>query len=217
MPTTTVLDLAGLLADAEAATAELRRSAGVPTAVEAFVERLADVLHAAAPGSLGADPYLTSSLYAGALRALRAVHHDDPGRRAELQVALEQVRQATRDALQGAPLADEAPVRPVLRELVAVMRVSQAEVAGLLGVSTRQLQRWLAEDGPVPSGPDEARVRAIARIAAQLRPVLSGPGVAAWFTRPHPELGAAPVTLVGDPLAVPRLVALASALRAQAG
>lgn len=217
MKTTVALDLGSLLADADAATVALQRSADVPDVVETFVEGLADVLHAEAPGTLGADPYLASSLYAGALRALRALHQDDPTRRTELRVALEQVRQAARDALEGAPLADEVPVRDALRQLVALVRVSQAELAGLLGVSTRQLQRWLAEDGPVPTGRDEARVRALARIAAQLRPVLSGPGVAAWFTRRHPELGVPPLELLGDPLAVPRLAALASALRAQAG
>ena len=217
MPTTTALDLRGLLDDAQAATAALAGSAGVPDAVEAFVAGLADVLHAEAPAAIGTDPYLASSLYAGALRALHALRLRDPRRRDELRLALEQVRQAARDGLHGAPIAAEVPVRSVLRELVAMLGVPQAELAGLLAVSTRQLQRWLAEDGPVPSGDDEHRVRAVAAVAGQLRHVLTGPGVAAWFTRRHPEIAAAPVTLLDDPLALPRLVELASALRAQGG
>lgn len=211
------VDLPRLLSDVETATAALRRSATVPPAVEAFVEALADVLHAEAPASLGTDPYLASSLYAGALRALRALHLPEDTRLGELRLALEQVRQAARDALHGAPVAADAPVRAVLRETVSMMGVPQPELAALLGVSTRQLQRWLADDGPLPSGRDESRVRAVAAVAAQLRHVLTGPGVAAWFGRVHPELDAPPAELLADPLALPRLVSLASALRAQAG
>lgn len=211
------VDLARLLAEAEAATIALRSSAAVPRTVEAFVEGLADVLHADAPASLGTDPYLASSLYAGALRALRAVHLPEDSRRGELRLALEQVRQAARDALEGGPVAADVPARAVLRETLSMLGVPQAELAALLGVSTRQLQRWLADDGPVPTGRDEARVRAVAAVAAQLRHVLTGPGVAAWFGRLHPELGTTPAELLADPLALPRLVGLASALRAQAG
>jgi hypothetical protein len=217
MATTTVLDLGALLEQADLATAALRTARSVPEEVASFVDGLADLLHAEAPESLGTDPYLASSLYAGALRAMRALHQGGGHQRGELRLALEQVRQAARDAVAGAPVSDGRPVKTVLRELSAMVRVPQPELAALLGVSTRQLQRWLADDGPVPSGREEGRVRALAKLAAQLRHVLTGPGVAAWFTRQHPELGVAPVELLADPLELPRLVELASALRAQGG
>lgn len=213
--TTTPVDLNRLLAAVDRATIELRSSPEVPPSVEALVDGLADLLHADSPASLGMDPYLASSLYAGALRSLEALRHDRAAaRRSDLRVALEQVRQAIRDGAEGAPVGADVAAKDALRHLATTVTVTQPELAALLGVSVRQMQRWLAEDGPSPTGEEEARVRTVAAVANQLRHVFTGPGVAAWFTRPHPFLGKPPAELLGDPLERPRLLALATGARA---
>jgi hypothetical protein len=88
-------------------------------------------------------------------------------------------------------------------------------VASLLGISPRQLQRWLSPDGPAPEGADAARVRMVAQVANQLRHVFTGPGVVRWFHRPHPRLGRPPRDLLDDPLEIPTLLDLAVSARSQ--
>lgn len=215
MSTTLAMSLDQVLSAADQATADLRSSRDVSPAVESFVEELADRLHAGSPTDLHVDPYLASAIYAGALRSLKALRHDNArARRADLRVALEQVRQAVRDAVDTAHVSADVPVKEVLRHLVAIVSVSQPELATLLGASVRQMQRWLVEDGPTPLGNDEARIRTVAEVANQLRYVFTGPGVAAWFARIHPVLGRPPVELLDDPLERPRLLDLATGTRA---
>lgn len=214
----TAVDLDGLLAEVDGATALLRSSPGVPLEVADLVDSLHTRLHADAPLRLGGDPYLTTMLFAGALRAERALRRDRPeAQRDELRVALEQFRQSLRDLLANKPVGAERPVRQVLAWLVEVMAAPQKDLAELLGVSTRQLQRWLSSDGPTPSGGDEARIRVAAQVVNQLRHVFTGPGVMAWFGRPHPTLGVAPLDLLGDPLQYPSLLAAATGARAMTG
>ena len=43
---------------------------------------------------------------------------------------------------------DNAPVREVLAKTVDALAAPQKTLADLLGVSVRQLQRWLVPDGP---------------------------------------------------------------------
>lgn len=214
--TTTALEVSRLLEELNAATAELRASSEVPESVATFVEGLADELHATEPHSLGIDPYLSSALFAAALLASKALRHDDEGRRRrELRVALEQLRHVVRDVGDASGTADDVPVKDVLARLVAILAAPQAEVAELLGVSARQLQRWLHPDGPQPDGADAARVRVASQVADQLRHVFTGPGVLLWFRRSHPRLGQPPQELLRDPLEAPRLIGLALAARAQ--
>ncbi|MGH3524498.1 MAG: hypothetical protein ACRDU4_17155, partial [Mycobacterium sp.] len=84
----------------------------------------------------------------------------------------------------------------------------------LLGVSVRQLQRWLADDGPEPAADDAARIRVVGQVVNQLRHSFTGPGAVAWFDREHPVLGRRPIELLDDPLAYPRLREAAAAARA---
>jgi hypothetical protein len=207
------VDLGALLNRATAASRRLARSADVPAEVVAFVEDLGRSLQADAPLRLAVDPYLSTTLFAGALQAVSALRdRDQTARRLGLRVALEQVRQALRDIEDAAPVAADQPIGLVLARLVEVLRVAQPQLAGLLGISTRQLQRWLA--GGEPSGDDEARVRVVAQVANQLRHVFTGPGVLRWFERPHPRLGRPPAELLDDPLQYPQLRELATATRA---
>jgi hypothetical protein len=209
--------LSALLERVNAATRELQRSAVVPETVAALVDDFEPALQASAPLSLRLDPYLSTQLFAAAFRAEKALRHDNAeAQRRDLRVALEQFRHVLRDIVERRPYAVDTPVREVLARTVETVPVPQKELAELLGVSTRQLQRWLTPDGPVPSGDDEARLRVVAQVANQLRHSFTGPGVIAWFHRRHPVAGVAPLSWLTDPLRYPELLDLATAARATA-
>lgn len=211
-------ELAEVLEHVTSATRLLRRSEDVPEDVERLVNDLDTRLHADTPLRLAVDPYLSTTLFAGALRSVKALRHDDASeRRRDVRIALEQLRHALRDIVDGSPFAADVPVGDVLVRLATSLNVTQAELADLLDVSTRQLQRWLSPDGPSLSGADEARVRIVAQIVNQLRHVFTAPGVLAWFRRPHPQLGKAPIELLDDPSSYPRLRDLAVASRSMSG
>jgi hypothetical protein len=215
---TTTAELERLLDDVDRATVALRSSPIVPPSVEALADSFARRLHAEAPLTLTADPYLTTMLFAAALRAEKALRHDNPERqRRDLRVALEQVRHVLRDIVGNRPFDADAPVRDVLARTVSTVSAPQQELAELLGVSTRQVQRWLAPGGPAPAGDDEARVRVVGQLVNQLRHAFTGPGTLAWFRRRHPVLGVKPVAWLDEPTRYPALVSAASATRAMTG
>ena len=197
------------------ATRSLRQSnEGVPPDVSGLVDSFDAVLHARAPLTLGVDPYFSSALYAGALRSVKALRHDDAtAQRRDLRVALEQVRHALRDIVDGEWASESTPVDAVLENLVATLRVPQPELARLLGISTRQLQRWLAGSGAMPSGYEEARIRMVAQLVAQLRHVYTAQGVPAWFDYKAPGMKAVPLSLLDDPINFPELLAAARGAR----
>jgi len=212
---TTLADLGQLLSQVNQATALLQRSATVPDEVGQLIDSFESALGAATPLRLQADPYLTTTLWAAAFRAEKALRHDDAAqRRRDVRVALEQLRHALRDLTEDRPYADDAPVREVLNRTVGILAAPQKTLADLLGVSVRQLQRWLADDGSEPGSDDAARIRAVGQVVNQLRHSFTGPGVLAWFHRTHPELGRPPVELLDDPLCYPRLLAAAAGARA---
>lgn len=207
--------LTDLLARVNEATALLRRSETVPDEVAELVDSFEPALGAATPLRLQADPYLTTMLWAAAFRAEKALRHDSGAqRRRDVRVALEQFRHALRDIIENRPYHDDVPVREVLAGTAGVLAAPQKELADLLGVSVRQLQRWLGPDGPEPAADDAARIRAVGQAVNQLRHPFTGPGTLAWFYRKHPVLGRPPVELLDDPLCYPRLVAAATAARA---
>jgi uncharacterized protein (DUF2384 family) len=208
---------AGLLAEITAGTVELAARETVPASVRDLVRELPARLRADTPAAAFAgDPYLTESVYAGAARAAAAQLADDPRlARRETRLALEQVRQALRDIVDGRPADEDVPPAVVARWLEGTLTVPQAEVARLVGTSARTWQRWLAGAQPEPDA--LARLRRIARLAMHLRHSLTGPGVARWFERPHPlikEGGGCPADLLDDPGEYARLQALAAGTRA---
>lgn len=60
-------------------------------------------------------------------------------------------------------------------------------------------------------------MRIVAQVVNQLRHVFTGPGVVEWFRRVHPHLRVKPLTLLGDPLRYPELVAAATGARVTIG
>ncbi len=212
--TTTTPALPVLLDRVNQATKLLQRSESVPDKVAQLIDGFESALDAAAPLRLQADPYLTTTLWAAAFRAEKALRHDNATkRRRDVRIALEQFRHALRDITENQPYGDDAPVRDVLAKTAEVLAAPQKTLADLLGVSVRQLQRWLAADGPEPAADDAARIRVVGQAVNQLRHSFTGPGVVAWFYRRHPMLGRCPADLLDDPLAYPRLLSAATAAR----
>jgi hypothetical protein len=213
---TTAVGLRDLFAKVNDATESLRRSATVPEQVIAVIDGFDSTLGAATPSGLQADPHLTSALWAAAYRAEKAlrVENVDEQRR-DVRVALEQFRQVLRDIVEQSPYNDDAAVREVLTRTADTLAAPQKTLADLLGVSVRQLQRWLVTDGPEPAAGDAARIRAVGQVVNQLRHTFTGPGVAAWFYRRHPSLGYRPIDLLDDPLRYPQVLSAANAARAQ--
>ena len=211
----TLADLAGLLRQVNDATALLQRSATVPDEVAELIDSFEPTLGAATPLRLQADPYLMTTLWAAAFRAEKALRQEDPAQqRRDVRIALEQFRYALRDITEDQPYTDDAPVRDILARTADVLSTPQKTLAELLGVSVRQLQRWLAPDGTEPAADDAARIRAVGRAVNQLRHSFTGPGVIAWFYRQHPVLGQPPLELLDDPLSYPRLLGAATGTRA---
>lgn len=214
MPTTAA-ELHGLLDRVNEATKLLQRSNTVPDEVAQLIDGFESTLGAATPLRMQVDPYLMTTLWAAAFRAEKALRHDNAAdRRRDVRSGLEQFRQALRDITENQPYGDDVPVGAVLARTAEVLAAPQKTLAGLLGVSVRQLQRWLANDGPTPAADDAARIRVVGQVVNQLRHTFTGPGVVAWFYREHPVLGRCPVELLDDPSAFPRLVNAAAAARA---
>lgn len=216
MVTTVPADLADLLREVNDATALLQRSASVPDRAIEIIDGFDSALDTATLSGVGPDPRQAAALWQAALRAQKALRSDDDKqRRRDVRVALEQFRQVLRDMVENQPYGEDSPVRDVLARTVETLAAPQKTMAGLLGVSVRQLQRWLADEGAAPAGDDAARIRVVGQLVNQLRHAFTGPGVVAWFTRPHPVLGRPPIELLDDPLAYPRLISAATAARAQ--
>jgi hypothetical protein len=216
--TTTQPELEALLARVNDATKLLQRSATVPSTVAQLVDSFEATLGAATPLRLEADPHLTTTLWAAAFRAEKALRHDNgEQQRRDVRVALEQFRHALRDIVESRPYDDGAPVRDVLIKTADAVGVPQKTLAELLGISVRQLQRWLSPGGAQPAADDAARIRAVGNVVNQLRHSFTGPGVMAWFDREHPVLKSRPIELLDDPLCYPELLGAATAVRATTG
>jgi hypothetical protein len=128
---------------------------------------------------------------------------------------LEAIRHVLRDLLQ-----EHQPeaLRREGRELIGLLEdwlphVPVAQLAELLGLSVRQLQRRRHDDAPSTS-----REQLVARLVAILRHAWTDEGVIAWFHRARADLGgAAPVALLGDPAHEPDLLIAARSGRVQGG
>lgn len=162
------------------------------------------------------DPYHAVIVLHSALSAQRALEDpDSPRARDQLRVALESIRQSLAAIAEREPVSDERTPKEIVRWLAEHSEVSQERLARLLGVSSRQLQRWLSSgETAAPEGEDARRVRVVARVANQLRFVLTPAGTVAWFGWPRHDLdGRAPRDLLDDPAAEPTLTAIAGAMR----
>lgn len=127
----------------------------------------------------------------------------------------EAVRHVMRDLLQEQPpvkLRESAAVIKLLEEWLPGLAVRQ--LAELLGVSTRQLQRRRQDRGSTSTH----RMQVVVRLVAILRHAWTDEGVYAWFHRPRLELGGAtPIELLEDAAYERELLLTARAGRVQGG
>ena len=163
------------------------------------------------------DPYHAVVVLHSAISAQRALERPDaPAGRDQLRVALESIRQSLAAIAEREPVSDERSPKEIVGSLAAWTEVPQARLAELLGVSARQLQRWLSpSERSQPEGEDARRVRArrAHRQPAALR--LTPAGTVAWFSWPRHDLeGRRPLDLLADPVAEPTLMTVAATMRA---
>ena len=162
------------------------------------------------------DPTHAVIVLRSALGARRALDEpQSPAARDQLRVALESIRQSLAAIAEREPVSVERTPKQIVQWLAAATEVPQARLAELLGVSARQLQRWLSgSETAQPEGEDARRVRLVARIVNQLRFALTPAGTVEWFGWPRTDLGSrAPRELLDDPIEEPRLLMIAGAMR----
>ncbi len=127
---------------------------------------------------------------------------------------MEAVRHIIRDVLDEQPpiaLRDAKNVVALLEEWLPGLTVAQ--LAELLGLSERQLQRRRREGGAATN-----RAQLVTRLVAILRRSWTDQGVAAWFHRPQSELGGSkPIELLDDPSNERDLLMAARSGRVQGG
>jgi hypothetical protein len=195
----------------------LARETETPASIVGLVEDVADTIAAGHEHEFAVvNPWLWIRVQGAALRAQAALREDDPRRRRQLRLALEQMRFLFARIAEREPIGEDRPANDVARWLETTLHsVSQQRKAELLHVGLRTYQRWVSDrETTTPSGEDERRLRVVARIVNQLRHSLTGPGVVEWFERSRADLeGASPAETLDDPEWLERLLAAAAASR----
>lgn len=164
------------------------------------------------------DPHHAVIVLHSAVSAQRALEDpDSSAARDQLRIALESIRQSLAAIAEREPVSDERNPKQIVQWLAARTEVSQPRLADLLGVSARQLQRWLSESEAVqPEGEEARKVRVVARVVNQLRFVLTPAGTVDWFSWPRSDLDQRrPLDLLDDPAEEPTLAVIAGVMRSQ--
>ena len=191
------------------------RSSNVPEAAWQLVSEMSSKLDSLAVLRWGAiDPYLQAVFFRGFAQASKALNERErPEARRTLRLGLERMRHALEEIAETSTIGDDRNTKELVRWLAEIIPVPQQELAELLGVERRKLQRWLNE-GPKPEGDDAMRVTVVARIVNQLRHSYTPVGVLRWFDRPRAELGGKkPRAILSNAERVPELIRLAAAVR----
>jgi hypothetical protein len=199
------------------ANSRLSKGRETPPSVVALVGDVADAIAAGDDGEAAlVNPWLWIKLQSAAIRAQSALREEDPDRRRQLRLALEQMRFLFARIADREPIGEDRAAHEVALWLDSKLAsVSQPRKAELLHVSLRTYQRWISDREPArPSGDDERRLRIVARIVNQLRHSLTGPGVVEWFEHPRADLeGASPAGVLDDPEKLDLLIAAAASSR----
>ena len=145
---TTAVELRDLLAEVNEATKLLQRSKPFPNRSSALIDSFESTLGAATPSRVEADPYLTAALWAATFRAQRRCAMTTPRSSAGTSGSPSNNSGTHCANLENQPYSDDAPIRDILARTLETVAAPQKTLAELLGVSVRQLQRWLAADGP---------------------------------------------------------------------
>jgi hypothetical protein len=142
------------------------------------------------------DPEWVAEFRGLLLDSVRAMQNEEPLDVFEkLLLNIEAMRHLLRDALDGHVDDSEEKISAVVEQLHQWLpRVSQPELAGLMGIGTRQYQRWAR----MHAGPTR-RAQVVARLIAILRRSWTDAGVVAWFYRTRPELDdKSPIEVLDD-------------------
>lgn len=197
----------------EEANRRLARESEVPPSILGLIEDLSVSISDTDARSLeSVDPFLWINIQSAALRAQHGAHLEDQReQRRAVRISLEELRFLFARLSERQPVAEDQPIKEVLLWLDSKLDVPQKRKADLLGVGERTYQRWVSRsESAAPDGPQEFRARIVARITAQLRHALTGPGVVDWFESPNRDLsGTAPIDLLYDPSSMERLLELA--------
>jgi len=208
---------AGVAHELGEANARLSKLKETPASVVGLVEEVAAAIAEGEDSEVElVNPWLWIKVQSAAIRAQAALREEDPARRRQLRLSLEQLRFLFARIADREPLGEDRPVEEVARWLDSKLAsVSQPRKAELLNVSPRTYQRWVSENESArPSSEDERRLRMVARIVNQLRHSLTGPGVVEWFDHPRADLdGHTPASVLDDPAKVELLITVAAASR----
>jgi hypothetical protein len=195
----------------------LARERETPPSVIGLVEDVADAISGGDERDLAVvNPWLWIRVQSAALRAQACLREDDPERRRQLRLALEQMRFLFARIAEREPIGEDQSANEVARWLETTLgSVSQQQKAQLLQVGVRTYQRWISDrDATTPTAEDERRLRVVARIVNQLRHSLTGPGALEWFGHPRADLdGASPAEVLDDADRLEPLLAAAAASR----
>jgi hypothetical protein len=200
-----------------AANQRLARMPEVPGSIGELVDAVSDELIELDADAFAADPYLLLAIERAALQAKRALDVDDArAQRRAVRVALDDLHKLCAALAEREPVAAGRDANAVARWLVDTAGLPARQIAPLIGVHERTLQRWASEPPrSAPSGEDERKLRSVAQVVAQLRHALTAPGVLAWMTQPEDELdGQTPIQRLEDPAGLPAVLAAARRLRA---
>jgi uncharacterized protein (DUF2384 family) len=143
------------------------------------------------------DPEWVAEFRGLLLDSLRALQEKEPlDAFDKLLLNVEAMRHLLRDALDGHVEGSEDDIAAVVTQLQQWLpRSNQTELAELMGISTRQYQRW----SQMHTAPTR-RAQIVARLIAILRWSWTDAGVVAWFYRPRVELdGRPPVDVLDAP------------------
>ena len=195
----------------------LAREPEAPPSVIGLVEDITDAISRGDEHDLAVvNPWLWIRVQGAALRAQASLREDDPERRRQLRLALEQMRFLYARIAEREPIGEDQSANDVARWLETTLgSVSQQQKAHLLQVGVRTYQRWISDrDATTPTAEDERRLRVVTRIVNQLRHSLTGPGVIEWFGHPRADLdGASPAEVLDDADQLESLLAAAAASR----
>lgn len=142
----------------------------------------------------------------------RSADLDSEADRDQIRLAMLAVAQAMEIYETSAEPWAQTPAVELVRLLGEMIGWSQADLASALHVDVRTVQRWLHDGSPGPE--EEARIRALFRIARPLRYVMTPRGVDQWLRRPLIAVdNRPPVNCLDDDRAVVELERLVFALR----
>jgi hypothetical protein len=180
-------------------------------------QRLSSQVHKEVPPDL--DPEALAEIRGHLIDGLEALNELDESRPLDsvdnFIVHAEAVRHIVRDALDGQPDGAQSDARDLLNGVEnRLPGVTRRELAQLIGVGERQMQRLAKGDGNRPS----RRLELVARLVALLGRAWTPAGAVAWFYRERKDLDdKTPIEVIEDPNYERSLMLAARRGRAQHG